>query len=93
MAHRTEQQSIANLISSIIEVQHADIQIHSFSYAEGSAETSNITLKGNAETRTGLVTFSDKLKADDRFTNVSLPLKDLASNQDISFTVSIEMKK
>ena len=93
IATHADRPSIRDLFLSIIDARASGIQIHSFFFDEGKGETATILLRGNAETRTALVAFRDMLETNDQFESVSLPLRDLASNRDISFAVTIEMKK
>lgn len=49
-----------------------------------------IIISGNALTRDHLLTFVEKMEGDERFRNVDLPVRFLANDSDISFTVTLE---
>jgi len=80
------------LLQSIIQAKTNEVHIRSITFTEKrNGKPATVSIRGTADSRTTLVAFTKELESDSRFGEVNLPLKDLASNRDIPFGLTIEV--
>lgn len=65
------------------------VSITQFNFNRVEGELNNIGLIGEAADRVSLSGFRDALEADERFSNVELPISNLAKDSDITFSMNI----
>lgn len=70
-------------------VQPNQIAVTSISVFQEEAELQPITVRGEANDRQALAAFRDQLEQLPFVTSVDLPIENLASNQDITFTLTV----
>lgn len=69
------------------------VHVRSISFGESrEGAGAKISVRGTADTRSALVAFRDALAGQEGFENVVLPLKDLASNRNIPFGLTIDVE-
>jgi len=76
----------------LVSVLPADIFLHSFSFDRGKDVRVIVTVRGVATTRSDLVSFVEILEEQATFSNVVLPVSELAKNEDIDFTLTLDAK-
>lgn len=80
-------------VSQVLEILPSSVKINSFRFKKNNDEPKpEITLMGEAATRTGLLIFVEKLEANIRFKKVTLPVSNLLTNKDIDFSITIELR-
>jgi hypothetical protein len=76
-------------ISHISSIIPSGVRIQEINYALNTASTSTIILRGTADTRDTLLSFSKKIQADQLFSNVDLPVSNFAKDTNIDFSMTI----
>jgi len=84
-----KQFAYTKIIEDIVLAQGGDIRLSSFSFTPQDTNRLVVMVDGNATTRSSLVDFSDRLKEQEHIATVDLPLRDLASNSNIDFSVTL----
>lgn len=74
----------SDALGHILEQKMAGIRIVSFSWVKTNGKTA-ISVSGVATDRQSLLAFENRINASGRFSNVTLPLSDLAKDKDINF--------
>ena len=78
--------------ASILIVESAisnGIHIKKFAYSYAKDSKSVLTLSGTADSRPGLLLFSNNLQTHPEFKKVDLPISNLAKNSNIDFNINI----
>ena len=89
----------SDIIQHILSHRSNKITVTSFEASRdtGTSTPVRVIIQGKAVSREGLTTFKSVLERDSFFTQVELPVSDLAKSKDISFsmrlTISTEQKK
>lgn len=79
------------VINELAEASGGDVTLSNFGYTRRfGEEDSAFTISGNAQTREGLLSFRSLLEANERITDVTLPVSSLAKDRDIDFSIEIE---
>ena len=78
-------------IAAVLDKRPSDVRITSLSFTPSIGSKSTMAVKGVADTRSGLVLFTELLEDDELFETVELPVRDLAKSTDISFTISFDV--
>lgn len=81
---------ILPIYDTIISQKTTGISLREFNY-NSSATESTLSLKGLADTRETLVSFVKKLQDLKVFSNVDLPVSNLAKQKDIEFNIDIKI--
>lgn len=84
-----EQIPQTEILQVIIDNTDEDITINAFYYTQGQDFTGEMRITGKANTRTALLSFSDRLKKDDLFDRVDLPVSSLARDSNITFSITL----
>jgi Tfp pilus assembly protein PilN len=79
-------------IESILSKKNSSIKINKITLRSETDEKKTLSIKGEASSRDNLISFSESLKAINQFTNVELPLSNLAKNINVDFNIKIEIK-
>jgi len=80
-------------VSQILEILPSSVKINSFYFEKNDNKPKpKITLGGEAITRTGLLSFVEKLKSNIRFKEVTLPVSSLLTERDVDFSITIELR-
>lgn len=77
------------LIESVVKNRAPGVRIVHISYTPSQNDPVAIDISGRATTRTALVNFSDKLKANPDFSSVSIPISNFAKEKNIDFTAKL----
>jgi Tfp pilus assembly protein PilN len=78
----------SELFSKLNQTVPRDIEISALSTKEFS-----VFLSGKARNREDLLSFKDRLVAEDCFLNVNLPLSNLVSKEDVVFQIDLEISE
>lgn len=91
----TDEYVVSNLIRKITEKQSGEISIENISFANISSlnPVRTLELKGRADNRESLLDFSNELEGIEEFESVVLPFSNFASNENIPFLITIELKE
>ncbi len=84
--------SSSNLFYKILESRPVGVYITNFSYdttKKGNSSFSSITMQGTAENRTKLLSFVEVLSKENSFSSVDLPISNLISDTNVSYTLNI----
>ncbi len=76
-------------VKEVLKPRTPAIQISSFAFSRTLGQSARFVVAGVAETRSSLLAYRDALKALPTFTEVTLPLGDLAKSVDVSFTLTL----
>ena len=85
--------AIMPLIRSIISNKTANIHIYQFNYSVTSTTSAAVTLSGMAASRESLINYENAINNSSLFSNVDLPISNLAKNKDIDFSMSLSASK
>ena len=83
--------SMTELLALVISYKPSGLLLTSFFYTAESTDKGSLQISGVAQSRDDLVVLRRSLERQSRFTNVALPVSNLAKNQDIPFTVSLSV--
>lgn len=93
LLHATSTPSAPKLFREILESRPSGVFITSFSYdfiaKKGSAAFPGITVSGTAENRSELLSFVESLNKNKSFSSVDLPISNLISDTNVSYTLNI----
>jgi hypothetical protein len=83
------------VVQNILSHRSKGLSITSFALLKdnGTTTAAKISLSGKAATRDSLLQFKNDLLNDKLFTEVDLPLEDLAKSKDVSFNMNFKLKK
>jgi hypothetical protein len=81
---------VGALLASLLKEKSAGIMLSSITYMR-EKDVGSFVVGGVALSRSALVDFSNKLERNSRFTDVQLPVSNLASNRDILFSISFKV--
>jgi len=85
-----DKKQFSESLREIIENKPSGISIETFFYTQKNGNEGALTLSGVARTRKDLSSFENILKNHPEFTDVLLPVSNLAKDKDISFSVIIK---
>jgi hypothetical protein len=77
-------------IDQLLEVKNAGIRITGFSWTK-LEEKITLTISGVAQDRVTLISFQDNLNASGHFSEVILPLSNLAQDKDLDFQITFSL--
>jgi len=83
--------SFSNVFLALDRSASAGIRLFSFSYQRSESGADSITLRGNAQTRDALLAFTRQLDHEVLFTEVVLPVSDLAQSTNINFSLTLSI--
>lgn len=85
---------IASVIDPILEVQSEAITISSITFAQDSTQLdmASIDVTGKAETRDGLIAFTDALREVPQFENITVPVTSFIRDENVTFVVTFKAK-
>jgi hypothetical protein len=75
-------------MSSIIQKKPTGVILEGVRYERAQNKGETLVLSGTSATRDALVLFQESLRKEPRIANVQLPISDLASSANISFTMT-----
>lgn len=81
------------LYNTILSFKKNGIRFEKISFVSQDSNTANITLEGTAITRDVLVAFSKDLKSSPEFSEVVLPISNLAKDTNVDFVINIRVAK
>jgi len=84
---------IIPLYNTILSFKKNGIRFEKISFVSQDSSGANISLEGTAITRDVLVAFSKDLKSSPEFTEVVLPISNLAKDTDVDFRIDIRIAK
>ncbi len=82
----------ADTLSAITSHVVAGVRIQKIVFGKTEEGKTSISVAGIADTRAGLLSFAEALKADATFEGVTLPVSQLAQDTDIEFTLHFLVK-
>lgn len=85
------QAPIISILEKVLSKRGSGISITALDLSRGGGPAS-IRIEGTADTRDALVAFSKRLQEEPSFSNAVLPVKDLAKNKDIRFSITVDSK-
>jgi hypothetical protein len=77
----------SNFVGQIIEEKIAGIRITRFSWTKDEDEIT-LAISGVAQDRVTLITFQDNINASGHFSEVALPISNLAQDKDLDFQMT-----
>lgn len=85
---------ISSFISDINRVKPSDLNIETFIFEKVSKEdeTPQISLRGYAQERDGLLVFIEKLENSDKFSKVISPVSNLLTERDFNFSLVLKLR-
>ena len=86
---KEEKTSLRTIFDTILSHRNRGITITGIYSTKGNDAVS-LTLEGIALRRDSLITFSESLKDDSFFTDIQLPVSNLAEDRDIPFTIKVQ---
>jgi uncharacterized phage-associated protein len=94
VAHE-DQTTHSNIIQNIISHRSKNVTLSSIdiSHASGTSTPWAVIVQGKSATREALLDFQKSLEGDQLFSQVELPLSDLAKSKNISFGIRIVLHK
>jgi len=92
LSPRLDNERPSNILKEVLEEKRAGIRITSFSWQKGDEETV-ISVSGIAQDRQTLIAFQDRLDSSTLFSEVSLPVSNLARDRDINFQLKLYPKQ
>jgi hypothetical protein len=87
----TEDFQVSELLTLISSEKNRSVQITGFTLRRGTDDIS-IFVNGTALSRAGLIAFNEALKSIGKFSEVELPISNLAKNENINFNIKINIK-
>ncbi len=88
LASKYASPSLTDLMRTIIEEKPAGVILSGIRYERTQNKTEMLVLSGTGATRDALVLFQEMLQKESRIASVQLPISDLASSANISFTIT-----
>ncbi len=89
----SNQMKLSDVLSDIWSVTDQDvIEVDKLTIDRDEAGLAPIVISGNASDRKSLAAFRDELQKLEYVTNVELPIKNLAKNEDINFSLQVLVK-
>ena len=77
----------SEFVEKVIGERGTGIRLAGFSWIKGKDDVS-LMVRGVADTRQDLIAFEERVKASEEFSNVSLPISNLASDSNIEFSLT-----
>lgn len=84
---------IVVFIDEVLQQKNNTIFIEQFSMSSGNNAEPILFIGGVATTRENLVSFVSRLEQSDLFSEVNLPISNLAKDRNIDFSIEIKIKK
>lgn len=84
-----EDTTFSSVIEELEKTAGAQVQIVEFTLARTDGKLQPIVIKGVAESRLALTTFSEALETHVLFADVQLPLSNLAQNENVEFSLTV----
>ncbi len=75
------------ILQVIIDSMDSHVTVNAFFYIQSKDKNSEMRITGTAESRTALLSFSDRLKKEELFELVDFPVSSLARDSDIVFSI------
>jgi hypothetical protein len=85
----SEQVKLSAFLSDIWSVAGQGVSISSVQLGRDANSIAPIVIAGKAENRQALASFRDRIESLSYVTKVALPIENLATNQDIDFTITV----
>lgn len=83
---------VQELFSTIANRRGSQIKILEMSFARGTEGKPAIIVEGNADTRDALTQFARNLQAEPTFSEVNLPISNLAKDKNIAFSMTMSLR-
>ncbi|MFC1732245.1 hypothetical protein ACFL6I_18210 [candidate division KSB1 bacterium] len=77
------------IIQTIIQNTDENVAVDAFYYKKGTDSDGEMKVTGKADSRTALLSFSDRLKKESLFDRVDLPVSSLARDSNITFSITL----
>lgn len=87
----SETDSLSSYVDLFTSLQGADILIERFSLSQEDSKILPVRISGEATDRQSLASFRDRMLDHPLITEVDLPISNLASDKDISFSIIVTM--
>lgn len=84
-----ERVRFSELIYLIDDLAGTDVKLTQFSFRETDGDIDEINLIGFADTRSSLSNFKEVLDKHEAFSNIKLPISNLAKDRDITFSMQV----
>ncbi len=85
----TEKEKLSDIVRDVLELRPEGVVVVGYRYERTSGK---LTVDGIARTRDLVAPYARSLEASDRFTEVPVPIADLAKNTDLEFTLSATLQ-
>ena len=80
---------LAQFVDPVLKVKTDAVHITNFTYTQDPKRAvDNIQVSGTTNSRADLLSFADKIKAVDGFTNVTVPIASFIKDSNVTFTIS-----
>jgi len=89
---KSEDLKISKLIKSIVDEKNSSILITAIILRDVGEENKSIFINGDAASRDDLLSFRESIESTDLFSEVNLPISNLAKNKDINFNLEIKLR-
>lgn len=80
------------LVETIDTLAGDSVEVREYAFVGGSREAAPLVISGMASNRTALADFRDALRQNEHFTEVDLPLANLAGERDIPFRMQLTLQ-
>jgi len=87
-----EQMHPSTTIVRLIEQMPSTIQLSRISFSDDESKVTRFSVVGKANTRDALITYTDALRATGLFSEVTLPIENLAKEKALPFTLVLVPK-
>jgi hypothetical protein len=82
---------ISEYLLFVQTLQGIEVELTSVSVSRAETGLSPVVIQGVARDRRALKTFRDRLEADERVSRVELPLPNLAQDENLTFSLTVEL--
>jgi hypothetical protein len=86
---KPDETDVYRSINEILNEVSSEISINTIRYTRGVGAPSSLNLQGIAKDRSGLLSFTNKLKKILIFSSVDLPVSNLAKQTDVPFNITL----
>lgn len=80
-------------IEKISKIKPSDVRINKILFTPSEGSNTAIDISGKARTRASLVEFTERLKKENIFENINIPISNFAKDSNIDFSVKLIIKK
>lgn len=83
------QKSISGIVANIVKSKPSGVQLKGMVFSPVDDSSVTVDIAGRASTRNSLVSFNEKLKQNQTFSQVLVPLSSFAKEKDIDFSMKL----